>query len=825
MVGVAGEGKVDITAGGTLSSAQATIGKDVGSKGGVWIGDAGSTWTNSKSLIVGDHGSGTLNISSGARVSAGTFMLGNYETSDGTLTVDGQGTILETGLFGVGGGTNNSTADVNGKGAMYVYGGGTVKTSGSAIIGQIQNSQGDVYITTGGLWEIDKTLYVGSDSNGSVLVTAGGLLKSGEASCIACSSNANASVQISGSGSTWTEADHIEVGFFGNGALTIDDGARVSSGTPEDGYLLLSGVAGSTGVLNMGVGGLSGTLETAEVRGREGDARVNFNHGDFSEFKPRLTGSLNVSKIGSGSTLLFGRNDYTGETRVEGGTWAAGIEGAFSASSNHFIDAGGQLDLMGLNQNIGALNNSGVVSFPSWQGGAGTQLTVNGDYYGGGGLLLMNVALGADNSLADRLVVNGDTNGVTNIQVRNAGGSGSATEQGIQLVDVGGASAGVFKLQGRAVAGLYEYRLYQGGRDTPNDGGWYLRSQADPVDPVDPVGPLVPPSPPDGGEPQVPVSPTTPLLRPEPAAYLGNQLAALRMFQGTMHDRVGEQALDSRPGSIGTYGSWVRVQSRNLNSGAIGEQIGVKTNADVVQLGAERRFDVGASRVHAGVMAGYGHANTRGTSQVSQLQAQGKVSGKSIGLYSTWFQRQTTQPGAYIDVSVRYDRYDNQVNGDALGRERYDSRVFSGSIESGYALQITASDLNKVYIEPQVQVVYSDFRSDDVVETSGTHVRLGRGDGLTTRVGARLYGRELSGMRNRVQPFVAINWWSGGDDLAVAMDGQSLGGSLPKNIFESKVGAQLELGPGWSAWGQFAHQQGSRKYRDFNGQLGLKFSW
>ncbi len=237
------------------------------------------------------------------------------------------------------------------------------------------------------------------------------------------------------------------------------------------------------------------------------------------------------------------------------------------------MDNGATLNLDGFDQTLASLGNSGTVAFHNADTPVSTTLTVAGDYVGNGGTLLMNTALGDDTSATDKLVVEGNTSGNSFVQVRNAGGAGAATDNGIELIHVGGTSDGVFELQGRAVAGLYDYQLQQGGRNTPADGNWYLRSEVvstppvdpvdPPVDPVDPVDPVTPPvdpvdpvdpvTPPvDPVDPIDPVTPPvqpeqpdvpTPVLRPEPAAYLGNQVAALRMFQHTMHDRVGEPGL------------------------------------------------------------------------------------------------------------------------------------------------------------------------------------------------------------------------------------------------------------------------------------------
>ncbi|PAM47156.1 hypothetical protein CEJ63_23150, partial [Acinetobacter baumannii] len=112
-----------------------------------------------------------------------------------------------------------------------------------------------------------------------------------------------------------------------------------------------------------------------------------------------------------------------------------------------------------------------------------------------------------------------------------AGGAGALTSEGIRLISVGGQSDAQFSLQGRAVAGAYDYFLYKGGVATPDDGNWYLRSEyvppVDPPEPPDPPQPPIdPPAPPINppGPPGPPVDPPLPpapprVERPEPAVY------------------------------------------------------------------------------------------------------------------------------------------------------------------------------------------------------------------------------------------------------------------------------------------------------------------
>ena len=88
----------------------------------------------------------------------------------------------------------------------------------------------------------------------------------------------------------------------------------------------------------------------------------------------------------------------------------------------------------------------------------------------------------ADNSPADRLVINGgQASGNSFLQVTNVGGGGAVTTgNGITVVDTtngGTTTTNAFALDGGEVAaGPYLYTLFRSSVDGSNSQAWYLRS-------------------------------------------------------------------------------------------------------------------------------------------------------------------------------------------------------------------------------------------------------------------------------------------------------------------------------------------------------------
>ncbi|WNT57107.1 autotransporter outer membrane beta-barrel domain-containing protein [Escherichia coli O121] len=135
--------------------------------------------------------------------------------------------------------------------------------------------------------------------------------------------------------------------------------------------------------------------------------------------------------------------------------------------------------------------------------------------------MTFNATLGGDNSPTDKMNVKGDTQGNTRVRVDNIGGVGAQTVNGIELIEVGGNSAGNFALTtGTVEAGAYVYTLAKGkGNDEKN---WYLTSKWDGVTPADTPDPINNPPVVDPEGPSV--------YRPEAGSYISNIAAANSLF-------------------------------------------------------------------------------------------------------------------------------------------------------------------------------------------------------------------------------------------------------------------------------------------------------
>ena len=484
---------------------------------------------------------------------------------------------------------------------------------------------------------------------------------------------------------------------------------------------------------------------------------------------------------------------------------------------------------------VTALEHAGRISFAPPVADRFSRLTVHGDYVGQDGLFDINTRLAGDTAPTDFLHIEGSSSGSAWLHVDNAGGGGADTVEGIRVVQVDGDSNAVFQLQGRAVAGAYEYFLHQGSSSDAEDGDWYLRSlvpegEKGPCeqDPAAPGCQTIDPDPPPVVEPPV-IDPVVEpfVLRPEAGAWLANQSAALDMFALTLHQRVGEPNLAERQRDSGRLaGAWVRA-SNGQSQQRVNGQLAARGSHELLQVGADLTRWGTEDRGVFGIMGGAGHAAQQASSSLSGYHADGRVRGRSFGFYGTWTQGAMDDAGLYVDGWLQAARFRSSVNGQALVAEEYRARSTTASLETGYAFAVLHAAASTLYLEPQLQLSWSDYRMQGGthVEANGTRVRVADAGGLQSRVGLRLHGRADTALAAVVQPFITADWIVRHGANAMVLDDVRVAGGRPGNVYQARAGAQLQLGRRLTAWGELDVGNGDGGYRDAAALLGVKYSW
>ena len=483
LVGDAGEGNMSVLVGGHVKTTMNSVfGAQSGSIGDGLLGGNNTIWTSDGELIVGDAGTGSLTITSGASmVSEDSTYFGKAAGGVGNVQVLGTGTYLDAGFpdFHVGS---------SGSGSLLVGQGGLV-SGNNMIVAALRGSVGTVSIVDPGSLIIGNDFVVGSGGTGSLLVANGGEVGNengdlnigvdgggvGSMTVVGAGSLVNsdqvriwggstalvgdqgsvltdsahvgfgaglATATITGPGSSWAAANRFNVGVSGNGTVLVQNG----------------GAGSSVGLTRVGRDGYTGTLTVTDPGSSwaasnhalsvglfEGTGFVYIENGatvfadQSSSFGNGTNGYGEVAVCGAGSTLTMDERVDIGKTPATAQGILRVTDGAnvvingfaivgFAAQGTLELTSGGSCLITG-HMTIGSqVDSSGIVTVT----GSGSTLDV-GDYLSGGFAGPANVAI-SDGGRID--VTATTTMGVLASGVGNADVSGptSVFSSGVQMI-------------------------------------------------------------------------------------------------------------------------------------------------------------------------------------------------------------------------------------------------------------------------------------------------------------------------------------------------------------------------------------------------------
>lgn len=463
-IGVNNVGSLTIQDGAVVSANNGiNIGLNVGSNGTVTVTGAGSTWINSSvssGLTVGNSGNGSLTISDGGAVNnSATGSIGTSSASDSIVLVTGAGSTW----------TNSRNLFIGNlsNGRLTIENGGSVSNASGFIAASGGN--GTVTVTDiGSTWTNSTALQVGTTSTAVLNIDNGGFVNVSTITTIASQAgsqgtlNLNSTAGVQGIlattqlvGGNGTRAANFnggilrakanqtnfitgfsagELQLLANG-LTIDSNgfnlvtSAVLSGTggitkQGAGILTLSGnnlYSGDTiisaGTLELGGGTTSGSVAGNIVN----NATLQFSHTNDLSYSGAISGTGNVIQAGTGTVILLGTNSYSGLTTISSGILQIGDGGTsgnisgdiandaglvFNRADNltyaAAISGSGSMIQSGAGKLILTGNNGAFTGITSVQNGT---LEVNGTL--GGNLLVTSLGILGGTGTLNELTVNG----------------------------------------------------------------------------------------------------------------------------------------------------------------------------------------------------------------------------------------------------------------------------------------------------------------------------------------------------------------------------------------------------------------------------------
>jgi fibronectin-binding autotransporter adhesin len=800
------EGTLGIRNGGALGGTQAgtsvAAGATLAVSGGITVAEAitlnGTGVANGGALrnLSGTNAlSGAITLGSAARINsdAGELILtGGITGTDTNLTVGGAGRISINSVIATGAGslTVDATTDagVVALTAANTFTGGTTVNSGilQLLNGAALADSGALIVNASGTVQVIDGETVGalSGSGRIILQTTGAL--------------------VVGDGSDTTFSGVIEefeaAGTFtkqGTGTLWLT-GANTYTGTTTI----------SAGTLRVGAGGTTGTLGTGAVIN---NAALVFDRSNALTVANAISGSGSVRMTGTGTLILSGTNTFTGGLTVDAGIVALSGGAALADTNAVTVELDAILRLID-SERMGTLTNRGTVDLSGGNGVAGTVLTINGNYNAASDLVL-DVVLGDDNSAADRLVVEGDTSGTTNVYIVNQGGTGALTGTGILLVDVEGSSDGTFVLANADTllpgdelgisAGVFVYAL----RNLAGD--WVLQSQF------------------QGFAVAYEALPSA-LLGLTRGTSLSQRLAGRKMMTSPKDDGLDLTA-SSKGGAAGPAmsGAWlsVRASDRDVTPGLSATGLSYDQSAWRVQAGLDVVLSEGAGGTW---VVGGSVFNGGGELQARSALGDGLIAtdATGAGLTATWY----GDTGFYGDLQLEYSRFESDLSASAFGELASDVRGSGrfASVEVGKTMALQ----NGLRLTPQAQISWAKVSMDSFTGTEGTLVSVPDQDSLQLQLGlaaervwTNASGAEsrIYGLANLTQEFRAAT--------SVLIDGVALDASGPDLTAEIGIGGSIDwqqTGGGMtSLYGEVTALQGlgGGDMTGVSGTAGLRVTW
>ena len=348
IIGINNLGRLNITGGDSVTSDVAVIGDLVNGIGLVTVTDfntstaAASTWTTN-SLMVGDAGTGRLEIRNGAiatvdlvaTIGSGDLIVGNLANSVGTVIVDGLGSMVIVGDDTVIGQVGSGTLKIQNEGYVVATNGvtGDLDIFTVGVFGRVELSNGrlrtDVFANGGmvtGSGRLDNgPTAISNFATGHIEVNAGDRL------------DVNAIIDNDGGiALAGGEINFMKSVINSNAAaeITLRDGGIARFSTSGFGLDSTAGVLATTG----GTNDIYGT-----VRIQTASSKISVSGGSTAVFHDPVTNSGGTIEVFAGSTVVY----LQGLTTTGSAALAVTLSDADEGVGSSAIEVAGDASLAG----------------------------------------------------------------------------------------------------------------------------------------------------------------------------------------------------------------------------------------------------------------------------------------------------------------------------------------------------------------------------------------------------------------------------------------------------------------------------------------------
>jgi outer membrane autotransporter protein len=291
-----------------------------------------------------------------------------------------------------------------------------------------------------------------------------------------------------------------------------------------------------------------------------------------------------------------------------------------------------------------------------------------------------------------------------------------------------------------------------------------------------------------------------------------SRLTTVYSIANTITKRLGE--LRNFNISSELPGSWLRTYT---DHGGFKDLNSVRTHNYGIEGGIDKTIIEGCTgRMIAGIGIGinYGKQDVKTN---NSRDGGGDSKTPYIGVYNTM----TWDSGLYIDTIARYAYMDQDAryyDGSNM-RQKFEttSHVLMLSAEAGYNYQLT----DKFAIEPSIEFLYSFLKGDSFRDDASYEAKYDDTESVLGRTGFLLrYNAEV------VEPYVKINYYHEFDGkTGITYDGTKYNGDLSGSRYEVGLGFVAKTDTDLNLFGETSYTAGSKSYRDYNVNLGMRYNF
>ncbi len=309
---------LNISNGGAITSNGGRLGVASGGEGLAQLSGSGTMWNTaagSSTFVIGQAGSGTINVSSGAAMASNTVLLASQSSGNGSVWVNGAGSTwtVNDALF---------LGDV-GAGMVSVTGGGQLTMGNNSVmnIGAGTSSSGILRLTDSAsqvTFGSGSTMLIGGQGSGELQVLSGTV--SGFNAVVGNAASASGNVLLRNPSANWQLTNDLTIASLGTATVDVESGATLSAAN-----IFVGKSAGSTGVVNLR--GANSSLTTSQNLVLGGDS---FSEGGAAQLNVNSAATVDVSGAvrlrSQGELFLNGGEMHVGTIIDNGGQfhWHSG---------------------------------------------------------------------------------------------------------------------------------------------------------------------------------------------------------------------------------------------------------------------------------------------------------------------------------------------------------------------------------------------------------------------------------------------------------------------------------------------------------------------